>query len=444
MCVCVCVIVFKCVCVCVCYIYTYVSFFRSFCVAHKDVDGHSVLLEMSKAKEQQLSSSSASGSGGGGGGGVSSSSSEGNGGGGRFGYIRVCSSIKLGRRLAMHEEEVLLYPPLCEVCGGVGGKVGVGVGRVKEGVGRFKGGVSCIHCHCVYYCSHAHRIQDAHAHARWCAEYRLCVLCDALPARDAEVMAMSLPPTLDREYRPLPPSITDHLQAIAGEEDPLAHLARLPLLSHTLSFPLTAVYALQQGVAGLAGRTSLTVHVVGAEHGREPLGTAVWEYVMHRLPNLTSLYVLMVGPQINDSTPAPTPTPAALCPPCQARGRVMVVESRQALYHTIPKGSAAPDLRLAFNCGFHECSGLPDDTWPLSLPIMVGDGAPLAFTSYSRAEGGRDLEAVRACVRVCVRVLQAGTNPYRSLRPLRNWTREDGEELYHVNQDLTVVVMDQD
>lgn len=384
---------------------------RSFCLVHKVVGGRGVL----------EAAAAATAAGGNQQGSVASVKQQQQ----KFlGSQRVAASLALGRRLWPYEAEALVYPRLCEVCGAVG----------KAGEGP---GMCCGVCHCVYYCSEQHRAADRDRHGHWCDLYSLCVLCDRWLATTATTTCLALPAALDKEYRPLPPSMATHL-AVALDQDRDREPAVTAFLSEQLTFPLTAQCVLESMLPGLARVQQLSLHLVGAEDGHEPTTGVVWEYLLHRLPCLTRLHVLLVGPQF---TILEGPREALLCQQCQEDGRQLVLEGRKCLYHQFMAEATTgpPDLRLAFNCGFHEWAGALDDTWPPSLALMVADSTPLAFTSYMYHEAEQDLLAVQEVARPELEVVKAGLNPYHSLRPIRDWAREDGQQLYHNNQYLTVV-----
>ncbi|MPC63497.1 hypothetical protein E2C01_057596 [Portunus trituberculatus] len=331
--------------------------------------------------------------------------------------LRVTSSLALGRRLHRWEEEALLFPRLCEVCG-MTGPLGPGSG-------------CCPECCGVYYCCHEHFLQDKEQHRLWCDLYKLCCCCNQ-QAKNSE--AITLPIALDTVYRPLAPTMEEHVLSMASRLRPVGVAG----VSESLTFPLTALYVLQEVWEGLATATTLTLHVVGAEDGREPRVASPWEYLLHRLPALERLHVLLVGPGMGGLQGGKK---AKLCQQCRSKGRRLVVECRRAFYHHLPPATAAPSpptLRLAFNCGFHEWEGDEGDTWPDSLPLLVGDTALLAFTSFNQAEAQQDLATLRRAASG-VRVALSRPNPYRSTRPLRDWTREDGSHMYYTNQYLTVL-----
>ncbi|XP_063853157.1 uncharacterized protein LOC135095938 [Scylla paramamosain] len=287
----------------------------------------------------------------------------------------------------------------------------------------------CPDCCGVYYCCHDHLREDREQHRQWCELYKLCSCCNQ-QAKNRE--AITLPTALDQEYRPLAPAMEEHILSLASRLRPVAVTGA----SESLTFPLTALYVLQQVWPGLATAPVLTLHVVGAEDGREPRVAAPWEYLMHRLPVLARLHVLLVGPGMGGPQGCHR---AALCQQCRDKDRQLVVECRRALYHNLPQATAAATppatLRLAFNCGFHEWEG---DTWPDSLFLMADDAAPLAFTSFNHSEAQRDLAALRRA-KPEVQVSLLCPNPYRSTRPLQDWTREDGAHMYYTNQYLTVL-----
>ncbi|KAK3882355.1 hypothetical protein Pcinc_013262 [Petrolisthes cinctipes] len=356
---------------------------------------------------------------------------------------RMQVRCKLGRPLKGYENEIFLFPRVCEIC--------------CEGDPSKM--IECFKCRSVFYCSDEHYSEDDERHKKWCDAFNLCIGCDVLEYR-LGVDSIPFPICIDDKYKALPGTIKEHLTSMLDMVSiPVGYLLEkdlfLILMSERLTYPLSVLYALQQIKIGPSQRdiskvTELTIHVVGAESTIEMLGIIRWEYLAHILPALQKLHVVFVGPQVFSVSDLDDPVPdnhclddsgMTLCEDCQVKGRAIVYEMCQMLYHEYVAASYStrPDAIVAFNCGFHEFHGDKIDTWPESLKLMIQDSeTPLIFTSYTEKEAMKDLHVLQEMGEVDV-IIPRHMNPYQSLRPHRDPAKEDGADLFYVNRFITCV-----
>lgn len=363
-------------------------------------------------------------------------------------YLLLTAIIKIGRRLQVFEDQILLFPRVCEVC--------------KEAEASRM--IDCSVCRSVFYCSDEHRSQDAERHMKWCQNYLLCIQCDVLEAKEG-VPDLSFPNIVDNQYTKLPATIRDHITSeilfdasvgrkeIIDEKD--LDQTHITLLSERLSYPLSLLYSLQELEIGPDRQSvnqisELRVHVVGAKSTVELLGIIRWEYMVHRLPSLKKLHIVFVGPELFTASGLSDELPdnhclddslMTRCKDCERKDRSIIYEMCQMLYHEYVKASCftSPDVIVAFNCGFHEFQDEDKDTWPESLSVMVKNpDVPLIFTSYTQSEAKKDLVAVEKVDEIEVS-LPTSLNPYRSMRPTRDISREDDCDMYFENQFITCV-----
>lgn len=356
---------------------------------------------------------------------------------------RMQARCKLGRPLKGYESEIFLFPRVCEVC-------------CEADPSKI---IDCFKCHSVFYCSNEHLSEDADRHKKWCDGNNLCIDCDVLEYR-LGVDSIPFPICIDDKYKALPETIKEHLVSMLDMVNlPVGHVFAkhllITLMSERLTYPLSVLYALQQIKIGPSRRdisqvNELTVHVVGAESTIEMLGIIRWEYLVHILPALQKLHVVFVGPQVFSVSDLDEPLPddhclddsgMTLCEDCRGKGRAIVYEMCQMLYHEYVATSYSnrPDAIVAFNCGFHEFHGDEIDTWPESLKLMVQEREiPLIFTSYNEKEAMKDLDVLQELAEVDL-IIPRHINPYQSLRPHRDPAKEDGADLFYVNRYITCV-----
>lgn len=356
--------------------------------------------------------------------------------------LQFTANINLGRRLDMFEDEILLFPRVCEVC------------KEAEPSRIF----DCPNCHSVFYCSDLHYSQDAERHDIWCYRYLLCIECDILESKKG-ILDLPFPSEVDQEYKKLPAKMMDHLKSQLNfkdaDEDKDSDLKLIVIMSEKLSYPLSLLYALEQLEIGpdkqaVSQLSELRVHVVGTESTKELLGIIRWEYMIHKLPALVKLHMVFIGPELfNDSGLSDElcdnhcldDSGMTQCEDCHRKSRVITYEMCQMLYHEYihTKYFTSPDAIIAYNCGFHEFEGEEKDTWPNSLSFMVQNvDIPLIFTSYTSTEAKKDMAVLRKFDNTEV-VMPTHVNPYCSLRPIRDFTREDDCDMFFINQYISCI-----
>lgn len=246
-------------------------------------------------------------------------------------------------------------------------------------------------------------------------------------------------------------------------------------VSDRLTGPLTLLYVAQMcRLATDIGKVKeLVIHIAGS-NTVEMLGIIKWEYLAHRLPCLESLRLVFVGPELADyeeedglasAMESGNGNRLGVCGDCADKGRTIHYEVRRRLYHEYADSPdfSLPDMVCAFNCGFHEfaCSNSEQqkekDSWSESLPYLIrNSGVPLVFTSYTKTEASKDINAFKAAIqkhdqqfegsdKLLVRTNQVNIeietqlNPFRSHRPIRDFEFDNNCDTFYSNQFLTVV-----
>lgn len=123
-----------------------------------------------------------------------------------------------------------------------------------------------------------------------------------------------------------------------------------------------------------------------------------------------------------------------------------------------------PSIIVAFNCGFSEftqnynsaphittCNSLvplertPSDTWYFGLIEMLQTyDTPIIFTSFTKQEANFDFSAwekvSRQRLKINIeRIFKTRNNPYRDIRPLRQWYVRDQESIYYRNNIIQAI-----
>jgi len=339
----------------------------------------------------------------------------------------LTAQVLLARPLELWEQEVLLFPRTCRTPG------------CHRATGELQ---DCAGCHCVTYCSSQHREEDAGRHAAMCRHLRLCRLLDRKEAV-VGVGLPAIPATIDLTYLGSAPDISHFLeQPWTGGEAVTTMESDWAFLTLQLSGVLTLLDTASRFVEGLGEREELVVHVVGA-NVTEMMGLIKWEYLLHRLPALTSLTYVFVGPELQEEAADSPSVPP--CPACMGRGRVVEYSVHCGTYRDFLTTSPDPPaILLVQNCGFSEYEASEDcqdwvDGWA-SLSSLLLPSTPLVFTSYTRGEAHQDLARLITTVEEDVEVLvRCQENPMRSHRPVRDWERDQDRDVFYSNQFVSVV-----
>uniref|UniRef100_A0A182I768 MYND-type domain-containing protein n=2 Tax=Anopheles arabiensis TaxID=7173 RepID=A0A182I768_ANOAR len=346
----------------------------------------------------------------------------------------------LQRPLYHHENQMLSFPALCNVC-------------LEYRPERL---FFCDNCQQVAYCSEEHQQSDREAHAKWCDGLRL----NFYYGTDTTNCATKLYPNFDFEQdetsqKPFPKDTFELLSAAAGRD-----------IQTSLTEPgLELAQELENiNAAGIFSPVGTILHVlrtVGLQHELEEelnvfvLGAEldylcfnpVTEAVLFRfLPKLRRLRLYLIGPNVND---------AASSVMHFMNNRTIEVEVYRYLFHKLPPQFKLPKphLAVAFNCGFNEFFGTGKHTWDETIrQLLTIPNVPLAFTSYTQREAIEDAAIVdltgQTMPATCGKLVfmrRNVTNPFHNPVPIRNPNRDDKTDvLYYENGYLSICVMQMD
>jgi len=347
----------------------------------------------------------------------------------RMNAVKMCS-VLLSRPLAMEEQEMFLFPRVCRMAGCYSS--GTSSNQLQD----------CSTCFCVTWCSDMHREEMAEQHKSVCRELRLARVADRYECQ-VTVGLPSLPSTLDTVYMGTAPDITHFVDKPWAVKDEITkEELDFAFLTNQLSGPLTLLDVGSRFVPDLSARTSLTVHIAGASI-YEMMGIIKWEYLAHRLPNISTVHLAFIGPELEQEEEEQVPVPQ--CDDCSSLGRYITYQTYSSTYQEMRKvNTEVPDLVLVQNCGFSEYddnSGAREweDGWS-GLGSLLHPNTIVIFTSYTKGEADADLARfLTHCEKEVEVLVRAEVNTMRSHRPIRDWEQDRDRDVFYSNQYISVV-----
>jgi len=347
----------------------------------------------------------------------------------RMNAVKTCS-VMLSRALSLVEQEMFLFPRVCRMAGCHS------TGTLSDPL------QDCSTCYCVAWCSDMHREEMVDQHNTVCRELRLARVADRYECQ-VSVGLPSLPSNLDKEYLGTAPDITHFVdKPWAVKEEITKEELDFAFLTNQLSGPLTLLDAASRFLPELSTRTSLTVHIAGASL-YEMMGIIKWEYLAHRLPNISNMQMVFIGPELEQEEEEQVPVPQ--CGDCTTLGRSITYQTHSTTYQQMRKvDSTVPDLVLVQNCGFSEYSTEAGSTeWEegwAGLGHLLHQGSILIFTSYTEGEAVTDLARfLEHCDKEVEVLARCEENNMRSHRPIRDWEQDRDKDVFYSNQFISVV-----
>ncbi|KAF8884513.1 hypothetical protein BD779DRAFT_778840 [Infundibulicybe gibba] len=190
--------------------------------------------------------------------------------------------------------------------------------------------------------------------------------------------------------------------------------------SVALSMPMSILWALEMlnGVdEGWTRKSTLTIHIMGA-HELEISNGQIFEEILHRLPEVTTLDLILCDPQISQVTSSLGPGKVMdmeTCPECQSKRRKRLHHHYSETYHGFMRGHGAtlprPDLAVAFNSGASEMS---TSSWQETMEYLVQNRIPSLFTAYNQEEARGEAELLTQAGAQLV--FGPGKNPWGSIK----------------------------
>ena len=267
-------------------------------------------------------------------------------------------AASLGRELSQYESDCLTHARICLVCHSAD------QARLHN----------CPRCHCVAYCSQDCQAEDESLHQTVCEDLAHCIQDYVLQATRGDRLACYLPPPLSKTEKlpqPFPAVFAEDCEHLFLAEDSAQYRAsQIRQLTFQYSCPATVLHAASLAVRDLS---SLVIHLVGARNV-EVEQAGAWSLLPARLPQLTSLTLVMVGPELGGDDNLPTAFSM------RANNAVVSFSLVRSDYrqYSRSKRYQEPDLVAALNCGF-----IFYKSWDSSLDSMLRtSSAPLVFTEY--------------------------------------------------------------
>lgn len=322
-------------------------------------------------------------------------------------------SLQLNRKLEPYEKEMFKFPKACYVCH-------------KPDTREL---VDCPSCPCASFCKEH---KDDPFHVARCQQLGFCYDMDIAstvfirhPPRN------SIPYHTEKAY--LPASIKHFIELYMNEDKTLLVNSDIQT-AHTseyLTRPLTLLHALEK-LEYLPGST-MTIHVIGANL-IELDGVEIWETLLHWIPSLTTLKIILVGPDLDNEK-----SECSICDCCMEKGMKLNLETYGLLYkeYVDIDTFVKPDIIAGFNVGIAEWEnvGSPEDTWSQSLLVLPEQKCPFVLTSYTDGELKKEHARLCKVLNKKLDCLYGGKNDFSSLRPHRDY---ETEYVYYQNQYMMV------
>ncbi|XP_067625575.1 uncharacterized protein [Eurosta solidaginis] len=357
--------------------------------------------------------------------------------------VKYLMRQNMARPLEFHEEELTSFPAHCEICY------------------KFDRIQSSPCCFGVSYCSAEHAAQDNERHRKQCNFLKL-YYCPykVRPQVAPEVIIKGFYKAV-QDLRTM--DLVDAFEHITGlklPEVPISSFDNYQLFACAGDFSCMGSILFTLSFTNLAECTNrkFVIFIVGAVMEESLWFRQIhtkWFFLQH--PNIIRLEMHFIGPQAPKGLEEREITYEFL-----DAERTVLYASYAMLFETFSRDyNVKPSLIAAFNCGFSEYA--PDslderqvyhrgveivkkDTWYRGiLEILQTYDVPILFTSLTQIEAELDYGALLRVISKdhlpteITPLFLVKINPYRDLRPLRNWqTLQD--QIYYRNNYIQAVV----
>nr|XP_018902639.1 PREDICTED: uncharacterized protein LOC109034129 [Bemisia tabaci]XP_018902640.1 PREDICTED: uncharacterized protein LOC109034129 [Bemisia tabaci]XP_018902641.1 PREDICTED: uncharacterized protein LOC109034129 [Bemisia tabaci] len=327
----------------------------------------------------------------------------------------------LKRCLSLYEVNMLFFPRVCKVC--------YSTKILKD--------LTCLKCYSVSYCSGEHQIVDDHE--KICSDFQKVLDCD-LFMQNVDLLSLEsylIEPNTKFDAHDTKSFLTNHIHSRldAGLES---------LVSQYYSGVLTVFHIISEMPNFTVGKR-LIIHLVGASSSYECQFMKYWETLLHLLPELHSVLLIHIGPELEDS-----PSILRPCDTCWNANKSIQVRFHSEFYHQYCDSfhASIPNMIVSFNCGLHEDEGTDTDMWKQSLPYFLKHvNVPIMLTAYTKEEAKHDLnrlinESIEHNIRVKV-IKEFEKNPYSCVRPIRDW-ESPGDSVFYSNHYVSALAVERD
>jgi len=309
-------------------------------------------------------------------------------------------SSKLGRPMEIYEMEMLEFPRECIVC--------------HEQDGRLL--LDCNRCAAASFCKN-HR--DNNNHKDICATLELC-LHSNLYAMNKDTLDLGYLRNVSNEiiFRDMDDFIKIFVK-IQTNSDMLYNIL-VAIHSQLLSRPLTLFHAMQI-LNYVPKRKDLVVHAIAANYNEETT-CMTWEVLLHLIEAITSLVIIMIGPELSKGLEISKFGLLPICNNCMLQKKKISFEFHKMFYQDYMRSSlfVKPDLVVGFNAGIHlRALTSPKETWVPSVQMLARQNCPLILTCYMQYELGLEIDRINTILNRKIDHLYSGKNLFTSLRPHR-------------------------
>lgn len=323
--------------------------------------------------------------------------------------------LQVERPLEKWEREMFIFPNVCGTC--------------REY--NLKKLIVCNRCSHSSYCE----IHQTNSHQTWCGQlllYKNIVKHQAKSGVDCpSVPNCNIPPAL--------PKLLSMDHVFTGIKNCISEYEFFEL-TDIVSYPLTAIHALFLFKSNkLLNSEHLTLHIVGAESEFEINKLEKWEYyILHLIPELKSLHIEFIGPEINVSS---KPRHHEVCKQCTKRNKTIQFNFHNDLYHTVCNNSnvSKPNLICVFNPGLYRMTGFSgQDTWSPSIKAMLGQNCYMLITAYTYKEILMDVDTLKSTENIYLEI-EPTPNPFSSLKPSLNFVSDEDSPVIFKNHFYCVI-----
>lgn len=319
----------------------------------------------------------------------------------------------LKRSLNPFERQMFLFPAACALC-----KI---LKTDKEFI--------CKNCYSISYCSESHKNLHKKDHTSICEQLK--IIHELSYTMACNECNLNLEFKKNGGHFFLPSCLEAFLETFVVLQGNFLYTI---LSSEMLTCITTILYTIK---IGDLKQRSLNISLVGSEltSGPESFIIKYLEIITHWLTDFNEFQISFIGPKENERRMKPK-----LCPLCSKKKLSLLFSNN--LYHNYAQSLAyvQPDIIIIFNCGFHENENSNMDTWKDSIPFLY-DSKLTAFTSYCRNEALKDIKRfleLRPPNKEIDIVNECVENPFRSLRPHRDW---ENDSIYYQNYFISVLKM---
>ena len=338
---------------------------------------------------------------------------------------------KLGRTLLGYEQEMFKFPRVCLVC--------------HETDPSILEGCECemsfckLHKNCPQHKLKCEAIKHSYT-------YDLCLTTFRLAPSPREAAApilqlsMNDMPIITINVK-LPPSMKIFIHfffKLSTEKEELLNQKqnknipgmRETMISEYFSRPLTYVYAMQK--LKRYNDDNVFIHVIGSSI-EEVDGAVFWELLLHWLPSWKIITVILISPELSRQAHF-----VHCCEKCNRLDLKYELKIYGLNYEDYLESEfyKKPDFIVGFNLNIHECElGFVECTWEKSILAVARQNVPFILTSGSEDRAQRDHKRLCKILGKEINYHCLEKNPFRSLRPYRDYESED---VQYPNQYLII------